>query len=740
MKKNRNVVLQDLTPLLVGVFVLLLSVSQVQAAITFVGSNEEPSFPASGVGNSRGTSVTVDVPALAEIGDFMLAVMSVKGRRSTIDSTQTGWLPLENIDQDPTMGVFYRFADSDDADGTQGSYTFTWNDNKEHVGSIIVYRGVDSTIPIVDNESGKAKSNTPTAPVANRGGVVNTMVVRVMTQKDTDNQTLADFWPLPSNTDNERVEVHWTRGRDDKTRVSLSVSDRVEVASGSTPTAVLSSGINKEWAAATIVLRPSVSIDFDFGDAPVSYGDVSHQLVSTLYIGPTEPDHEGSTQGYDGVGDDNDGNNDEDGVTFTATGGVTPQEVSAQVSVLNDTGADAYACAWLDENLDGTFDASEAGSCVSVADNNGSPTAVNFTWTGLPETQGTTYARFRLCSDLNICSGPSNTPTIMISSETVTGSDIFTDGSGTSCVTPVVKTFTIVDSFTISDVDLTLNITHTYRGDFNIFLQSPSGTVVNLTTRESGGGADNINVVFDDEAATNYVDDNSNHSPPPVPRVPENLLNAFDGEDSAGTWTLSMCDSWEEDFGNFDSATLDIVGPSFGGPALTGEVEDYRIDFDFRPTAVTIGKVELSGTRVTDFLTGLGVEYMDRKALLALLHAWDLTAAAALSGDAGREEILTALRNYLDPDGDTQVAVLAWDTLEERGTIGFYVHRREGENGDWIRINDDMLPGLITAPMGGEYQLVDPEARINTVYQYHLIEQEATGTTRSYGPYTLEMR
>ncbi len=46
---------------------------------------------------------------------------------------------------------------------------------------------------------------------------------------------------------------------------------------------------------------------------------------------------------------------------------------------------------------------------------------------------------------------------------------------------------------------------------------------------------------------------------------------------------------------------------------------------------------------------------------------------------------------------------------------------------------------MITAPMGAEYMLVDPGTRAGNVYQYRLNVQEATGNTRSYGPYTVEM-
>lgn len=84
------------------------------------------------------------------------------------------------------------------------------------------------------------------------------------------------------------------------------------------------------------------------------------------------------------------------------------------------------------------------------------------------------------------------------------------------------------------------------------------------------------------------------------------------------------------------------------------------------------------------------------------------------------------------------MALLRWDTLEQRGTIGFYLERRVGAE-SWTRINDEFLPALVDAPMGAEYQLVDPTARSGESYQYRLIEQEAAGTTRTYGPYTVQM-
>ena len=110
---------------------------------------------------------------------------------------------------------------------------------------------------------------------------------------------------------------------------------------------------------------------------------------------------------------------------------------------------------------------------------------------------------------------------------------------------------------------------------------------------------------------------------------------------------------------------------------------------------------------------------------------------AALAG-ADSATILKALIDFLDSDGDGQVALLQWDTLEERGTIGFYIERQEsGDN--WTRINQKLMPGLLS-PLGGEYMLADPGAQPGNEYNYRLIELEATGATRTYGPFTVEMQ
>ena len=195
---------------------------------------------------------------------------------------------------------------------------------------------------------------------------------------------------------------------------------------------------------------------------------------------------------------------------------------------------------------------------------------------------------------------------------------------------------------------------------------------------------------------------------------------------------ISVCvvgpvDALEGTFPNTATAT----GTYGGAEYSTSSTARYKGQ---QPTAVVMGRVELLALPVGNFLDSIGAFEMERDGLLNLLRAWDPAAAGRLTG-AGLEKLLAALAAFLDPDGDGLVVVFHWETLEERGTVGFYAERMAG--GGWMRINSGMLPGLIASPMGAEYWLADPGARPGDGYRYRLIEVEAWGTTREYGPFDL---
>ena len=119
----------------------------------------------------------------------------------------------------------------------------------------------------------------------------------------------------------------------------------------------------------------------------------------------------------------------------------------------------------------------------------------------------------------------------------------------------------------ITDVNVTINIPHTYTADLDISLISPNGTTVELSTDNGGSGNDYINTVFDSEASNTI----QSGSPPFTGTfIPEGDLTALNGENSAGTWTLNVFDDAGGDGGSIDEFTLELcVLGSLSTPEVT---------------------------------------------------------------------------------------------------------------------------------------------------------------------------
>jgi subtilisin-like proprotein convertase family protein len=86
----------------------------------------------------------------------------------------------------------------------------------------------------------------------------------------------------------------------------------------------------------------------------------------------------------------------------------------------------------------------------------------------------------------------------------------------------------------VGTLSLSLNITHTFRGDLVVTLISPGGTQFIVSNR-AGGSTDNIII-------TNQV------------------ITAFTGQVAAGTWKLKVQDLAAVDVGTLNSWSLNIVG------------------------------------------------------------------------------------------------------------------------------------------------------------------------------------
>jgi hypothetical protein len=82
--------------------------------------------------------------------------------------------------------------------------------------------------------------------------------------------------------------------------------------------------------------------------------------------------------------------------------------------------------------------------------------------------------------------------------------------------------------------------------------------------------------------------------------------------------------------------------------------------------------------------------------------------------------------------------VVQWSTASEVGTLGFYLSRLDESTGEYVQLNEELLPGLLHHPQGGTYRFVDEGAIPDGTFTYKLVEVELSGQKRTHGPFTVE--
>jgi len=119
-----------------------------------------------------------------------------------------------------------------------------------------------------------------------------------------------------------------------------------------------------------------------------------------------------------------------------------------------------------------------------------------------------------------------------------------------------ISTINVGAGFNVADLNVSVNLDHTYVGDLQITLRSPSGRVVTLFSRRGRDGRNLSNTMFDDEALTGI---SSGVAPFTGAFRPETPLSAFDGSNARGNWTLTVSDRAWYDTGALNSWKLDFT-------------------------------------------------------------------------------------------------------------------------------------------------------------------------------------
>ncbi len=125
---------------------------------------------------------------------------------------------------------------------------------------------------------------------------------------------------------------------------------------------------------------------------------------------------------------------------------------------------------------------------------------------------------------------------------------------------------TVMDT-TFGICNVCVNVVHTYTGDIDLILISPSGDSIFLANNQGGGGDDFAGTCFTMSATTMI----QQGTPPFIGNfLPEYSINNFNnGSDPNGTWTLAIRDEAPADTGHFDNINLTFCNnPPVDPPAF----------------------------------------------------------------------------------------------------------------------------------------------------------------------------
>ncbi|MCK5440732.1 MAG: proprotein convertase P-domain-containing protein, partial [Maribacter sp.] len=131
------------------------------------------------------------------------------------------------------------------------------------------------------------------------------------------------------------------------------------------------------------------------------------------------------------------------------------------------------------------------------------------------------------------------------------GLPILISSTGTPTITSKIPFY---EDLPLADINVNLELDHTYLADLVVKLTSPSGTTVVLLSN-SCGDLQNIGATFDDDASSFDCSGN-----PAISGMvkPLGSLNSFIGESILGEWTLEINDNAASDGGSLIAFSLDI--------------------------------------------------------------------------------------------------------------------------------------------------------------------------------------
>ena len=257
-------------------------------------------------------------------------------------------------------------------------------------------------------------------------------------------------------------------------------------------------------------------------------------------------------------------------ITLSATGASASQDVEIQLEILDGSFGTFNLLGPANAAVDVTSDPLLSWEASAAANSYDLEVATDAGFGNIVRSESTLFTEFQvedLLADTtyfwrvrptNVCGIGTFTSafsftTISVDCATFSATDIPIDipSNGTPTIS---STINVINDLIVSDVNVNLDVDHTFLSDLTITLRSPTGTEVVLVANSCGSSRD-IGAVFDDDAPPFTCSTN-----PAISGTvrPIGSLASFNGESALGDWTLTIQDSFDVDGGSLNAFDLEL--------------------------------------------------------------------------------------------------------------------------------------------------------------------------------------
>ncbi len=251
----------------------------------------------------------------------------------------------------------------------------------------------------------------------------------------------------------------------------------------------------------------------------------------------------------------------------------------------------------------------------------------------------TTDYYWRVIAD-NICTSASPSSPFSFTTSNINCADIgsvdvpISISNGASST--ISSNLEIMSGGSISELKVSIDISHSYVGDLSVTITSPSGTVALLMEEPGDGGCeeDDLLVTFDDAAANDAatLDSTCDAGSPAISGTFQSIdpLSVFNGEDPMGTWILEVSDGAFFDGGQLNAWSIDFCAAQ--GAVSVNELAPDAFMISPNPTSdlvnISFGENTIGNMEIEVFTID-GKQMISRQLENPWQHQLDLSAYSA---------------------------------------------------------------------------------------------------------------